>query len=63
MGGNSSRTSSRGSTKKTAKPMPHDRFAARLRSAQIYSQIWGRQGVSGVSGNKFYMILVARELF
>ncbi|KAF1790660.1 hypothetical protein GQ600_7761 [Phytophthora cactorum] len=27
--------------------MPHDRFAARLRSAQIYSQIWGRQVYRG----------------
>ncbi|KAK1928575.1 hypothetical protein P3T76_015939 [Phytophthora citrophthora] len=56
--------SRRGSAKPSVRT---DKTTSRLMSAKfntvrMYSKVWGRQGVLGVNGGNFHMILIAREL-
>ncbi|EGZ19180.1 hypothetical protein PHYSODRAFT_493573 [Phytophthora sojae] len=59
-------SSKRGLFNKAVVPTADDRFSSRITSARtqtvyLYSLVWGRQGVLGVNGNKFHVILVVRE--
>jgi len=61
------RNSRMGPSMRAVETATEDRFAsrivsARLRSAQLYEAVWGRQGVLGVNGSNFHAILVGREL-